>query len=343
MPGSGRGRDASDRITKQEATMSVMRWFVAVTASVLIAVISGCERPGARKLFYINSYHPGCASSDAVMEGIYEVVGASTARLDVFFMDTKRFPESDAIAAKVQEVMEVIKRLQPEVIIVSDDSAVKYVVSEHFKQGPIPCVFCGVDWTCEPYGLPTDNVTGMLEVWPVRETVEALRPYYPNMKRVMVLSGNTVSGQKNEAMLATIFAEVGLNATCASVDTYDEWRMHFLKANAESDVIFLAAGGAIKDWDSEDAQAFVRKHTQAPVLTCDDSLMKYAVFGVTKVAQEQGQWAAHTALRIVRGKSPAQIPVAQNQQTIAYVNETLADKIGFKPEAALLERCHRMK
>ena len=323
--------------------MSVMRRFVAVAASVLITVTSGCERPGSRKLFYINSYHPGHASSDAVMEGIYEVVGASKARLDVFFLDTQRFPEPDAIAAKADEVMEIIGTMQPEVIIASDDDAVKYVVAEHFKQGPIPCVFCGVEWACESYGLPTDNVTGMLEVWPIRETVEALRPYYPNMKRVTVLSGNTASGQKNKAMLDTLFAEVGLNATCASVDTYDEWKMHFLKASAESDVIFLATGGAIKDWDSDDAQTFVRKHTQVPVLTCDDSLMKYAVFGVTKVAQEQGQWAARTALQILRGKSPAQIPVTQNQQTIAYVNATLADKIGFKPDATLLERCHRIK
>ena len=83
--------------------MSVMRWFVAIAASVLIAVTSGCERPGSRKLFYINSYHPGYASSDAVMEGIYEVVGTSKARLDVFFMDAERYPEPNAVAAKAKE------------------------------------------------------------------------------------------------------------------------------------------------------------------------------------------------------------------------------------------------
>jgi len=323
--------------------MSVTRWFVAIAASVLVTVMSGCQRPGSRKLFYISSYHPGYAPSDAVMAGIYEVVGASNARLDVFFMDTKRYPEPDAIAAKADEAMEIIGRIRPEVIIASDDNAVRYVVAEHFKQGPIPCVFCSVDWTCEPYGLPTDNVTGMLEVWPVRETVEVLREDYPNMKRVTVLSENTASEQKNKAMLDTIFGEVGLDATYALADTYDEWKMHFLKANAESDVIFLPTYGAIRDWDAADAQAFVRKHTQVPVFTCDDFLMKYAVFGVTKVGQEQGQWAARTALRILRGKRPTQIPVTQNQQTIAYVNTTLAEKIGFKPDAELLERCHRVE
>jgi ABC-type uncharacterized transport system substrate-binding protein len=305
--------------------------------------MGGCQRPGSRKLFYINSYHPGYAPSDAVMTGIYEVVGASNARLDVFFMDTRRYPEPDAIAAKAKEAMEVINQIRPEVIIASDDNAVKYIVAEHFKHGPIPCVFCGVDWTCEPYGLPTDDVTGMLEVWPVRETVETLRPYYPNMKRVTVLSENTASEQKNRSILDSIFAEVGLAATYALVDTYDEWKMRFLKANVESDVIFLPSNGAIKDWDVADAQAFVRRHTQVPVITCDASLMKYAVFGVTEVGQEQGQWAARTALRILRGKRLAQIPVVQNEETMACVNPTLAEKIGFKPDAELLEKCHRVE
>jgi ABC-type uncharacterized transport system substrate-binding protein len=323
--------------------MSVMRWFVAIAAGVLVTVMSGCQRPGAQKLFYINSYHPGYASSDEVMAGIYEVVGASSARLDVFFMDTKRYPEPEAIAARAEEAMEIIGRIRPEVIIASDDNAVQYIVAEHFKQGPIPCVFCGVDWTCEPYGLPTDNVTGMLEVWPVRETIETLGRYYPNMKRLTVLSEDTASEQKNRAMLDTVFAEVGLSTTYALVDTYDEWKMHFLKANAEADVIFLPTKGAIKDWDPADAQAFVRKHVQVPVFTCDDFLMKYAVFGLTNVSREQGQWAARAALRILRGKSPARIPVMQNEQTIAYVNTTLADKIGFEPDAELLERCRRVE
>jgi ABC-type uncharacterized transport system substrate-binding protein len=119
--------------------------------------------------------------------------------------------------------------------------------------------------------------------------------------------------------------------------------MHFLRANAEADVVFVPTNGAIKDWDSAEAQAFVREHTRVPVFTCDDFMMKYAVFGLTKVAREQGQWAARTALQIVKGKSPAEIPVTENRQTIAYINTTLADKIGFKPDAKLLARSRQVR
>lgn len=325
--------------------MYCARHFKKIIVGLIVALplLEGCHSGPRPKLFYVNSYHPGYASSDAIMAGMYEVVADSRARLDVFFMDSKRYPEPAAIEAKAQEAMAAIREAKPDVILASDDNAVKFVVAEHFRDGPIPCVFCGVNWTCELYGLPTDNVTGMLEVLPVRETVEILKEYYPHMKKLVVLSENTASEQKNKAILATIFSEVGLATTYEFVETFDEWKRRFTEANREADVVFVPTNGAIKNWDEAEAKAFVREHIRIPVFTCDDFMMKYAVFGLTKVAEEQGQWAARTALRIVRGKSPAEIPVTRNQQTIAYINETLADRIGWQPSRALLRRAREVE
>jgi ABC-type uncharacterized transport system substrate-binding protein len=272
------------------------------------------------------------------MTGMYEVVADSRARLDVFFMDSKRHPQPEALEAKAQEALAAIRHVKPDVIIASDDNAVKFVVAEHFRNGPIPCVFCGVNWTCEPYGLPTANVTGMLEVLPVRDTVEILKQYYPNMQNLTVLSENSASEQKNKAILASVFSEAGLATTYSLVKTFEEWKQQFIRANSEADVVFIPTNGAIRNWDEAEAKAFVRTHIRVPVFTCDDFMMQYATFGLTKVAEEQGQWAARTALRIVRGKSPADIPVTRNQQTIAYINDALAERIGWQPDKALLRR-----
>jgi len=320
--------------------MYCARYLKAVVIGMMTAMtmLGGCQTGSRARLLYINSYHPGYASSDAIMAGMYEVVADSRARLDVFFMDSKRSPEPEAIEVKVREALAAIRNIRPDVIIASDDNAVRLVVAEHFRDGPIPCVFCGVNWTCEPYGLPTDNVTGMLEVLPVRETVEILKQYYPRMKSLVVLSENTASELKNKAAMESIFPEVGLTTTYELVETFDEWKRQFIKANNEADVIFVPTNGAIKNWDGAEAKAFVREHIRVPVFTCDDFMMKYAVFGLTKVAQEQGQWAARAALRIARGKSPGDIPVTQNQQTVAYINKTLSEQIGWQPNQILLRR-----
>jgi ABC-type uncharacterized transport system substrate-binding protein len=80
-----------------------------------------------------------------------------------------------------------------------------------------------------------------------------------------------------------------------------------------------------------------------PVFTCDDFMMVYAVFGLTKIAKEQGEWAARTALQILDGQSPAQIPVTRNTQTAAWINPLLAESAGFHPGVDLLARCRRVE
>jgi len=324
--------------------MASIRSLAVMAARVLlVAALSGCHVPGTQKLFYIDSYHPGDASSDAIMAGMYEVVADSRARLDVFFLDTKRYPQPEAIAGQVEEALAVIRDARPEVIIASGDNAVEFILAAHFKEGPIPCVFCAVDRTRAPYDLPTENVTGMLEIPPVEETIAVLKQYYPGMKRIAVLSGDAISQQRSRETLDTIFSEYGLTATHASVETYDEWKMQFAKASSEADVILLATNQGVENWDEADAKAFVCRHIRVPVFTCDNSMMKYAVFGLVAAGREQGQWAARTALRILRGKSPAKIPIARTQQTAAYINTTLANRIDFKPDEELLSRCRRVE
>jgi hypothetical protein len=60
-------------------------------------------------------------------------------------------------------------------------------------------------------------------------------------------------------------------------------------------------------------------------------MMPYAVFGLAKTAVEQGEWAARTALEVLAGKKPSDIPVVRNRRRIAYLNASLAAAIGFVP------------
>jgi ABC-type uncharacterized transport system substrate-binding protein len=308
----------------------------------IFLIAAGCSGPAKPTIFYINSYHSGYASSDDVMMGIQETLKSKDVQLEIFFMDTKRHSDTENIRQKAKEVVNKIKKVKPAVIIASDDNAVKYVVAPNFKKGPIPCVFCGVNWSCEQYGLPRENVTGMLEVLPIRETIKTIQKYYPNSKRLAVLSENTTSEQKNKEILSPLYIKLGLKTKYALVDNYQQWKKVFIAANKSADIIYLPTNGAVKGWKNSDAIAFVKEQIRVPVFTCDDFMMPYAVFGLTKVSEEQGQWAAKTAIEIMKGKSPKDIAVTENKQTKAYLNSVLAEKVGFKPEAELLRRCKKI-
>jgi len=58
-------------------------------------------------------------------------------------------------------------------------------------------------------------------------------------------------------------------------------------------------------------------------------MMDYCVFGLTKDAREQGEWAAQTALEILDGKPPSDIPYTENRRFNTYLNRKLANAMGF--------------
>lgn len=75
---------------------------------------------------------------------------------------------------------------------------------------------------------------------------------------------------------------------------------------------------------------------KVPLVTCEDFMMPYVVFGMTKVAKEQGIWAAMTAKKILTESRPSDFPVTRNQMSTIWLNTRLAGKIDFEPDTALL-------
>lgn len=315
-----------------------MRRSVWARAAAIVCLqtllLSGCgESP--RRILYLNSYHEGYAPSDEKMLAVQQAVAARPdIVLKIFFLDAQRQRDEKHLQARIREALETVEDFNPDVLIAADDDAVKHVIAPYFRKGGVPVVFCGVDWTCQQYGLPTGQVTGILEIPPVRETVHALRDNVPSVRNCFVLSGNSVSDRKNARTLETLLRGEGLHSETMLVNDFTEWKRHFDAANNTADVVFLPSMGGIDGWDDTKAFEFVFRTIRKPVFTCERSMMRYAVFGFTMVESEQGQWAVRTALEILSGKSPVDFPVAVNRETRGYINPVLAARIEleFKPE-----------
>jgi ABC-type uncharacterized transport system substrate-binding protein len=306
-------------------------------------ILAGCG-DSPRRILYINSYHEGYAPSDEKMLAVQQAVAAQpNIVLKIFFLDAQRQRDEKHLQAKIREALETVDDFNPDVLIAADDDAVKNIIAPHFRKGRIPVVFCGVDWTCQHYGLPTAQVTGILEIPPVRETVHALRQNVPSVRNCFVLSGNSVSDRKNIRTLETLLREEGLQSETLLVNDFNEWKRHFDAANNSADAVFLPSIGGIDGWDDTKAYEFVFRTIRKPVFTCERSMMRYAVFGFTMVESEQGQWAVRTALAILSGKSPVDFPVAANRETRGYINPVLAQKIELKFDPETLARLEPVK
>jgi gluconate transporter len=318
---------------------TVMESIVAVVGLAGVFLLHGLgSRPAvhaaAPRVFYVNSYHVGYPSSDEAMAAIREILGREGVVLEVAFLDAKRHPADRDARRRAEETLAAIRRFRPDLLIASDDDAVRYVLAPHYRDGPIPAVFCGVNWSARQYGLPTANVTGMLEVTPIEETLRQVQRAAPGMRRLRVLSEDSLSERRNRELLDPKYRALGLEPTYELVAEFADWKRAFVAAQRDADLVYLPTNGAVRGWDAAAAVEWVRRHIRKPVVTCDDFMMPYAAFGLTKVAREQGEWAARAALDILRGKRPSEIPVAVNQQTRCYFNPELAYRIGLVPPAS---------
>jgi len=297
-------------------------------------------KPGIekKKVVYVNSYHRGFPPSDQITEGVYEKLPTDSFEILAYFIDSKRNPSEEYIKGRIAEILDSINKEDPDILIVSDDNALKYLVVPNFQDNPMPIVFCGVNWTADQYDLSGCNITGILELLPVPELVKTLKTYYPEMKKLFVLNENTTTSRKTKPFLDALLGDIGIEVTQELVDDFASWKSVFEEANQSHDIIYLQTRGAIKGWDHDEALKLIDQHIKVPLVTCEDFMMPYAVFGLTQVSKEQGMVAAEKVKIILKGTSPSAIPVSKNQMSNVWINSRLAEKIGFLPDEALMSR-----
>lgn len=87
-------------------------------------------------------------------------------------MDSKRRREPPEMAAAGAAAYARLSELAPDIVVVCDDNAARLLVEPCLIGGTMPVVFAGINWTIEEYRLPAPNVTGMVEVAPLRKLLE---------------------------------------------------------------------------------------------------------------------------------------------------------------------------
>ncbi len=293
-------------------------------------------------IFYLNSYHIGYPSSDAIEKAIRLELIDKRVHLETFYLDSK-IRKGVLLRERVTKALEAIQKTNPDVIIVSDDNAVEKVVVPHLKGGDTPVVFCGVNWTAEPYGLPDTNITGMLEVLPIMPVIDTMLRYFPYARRVAILNESSVSANKDEARLVNFFRKANLKTRSYQAKDFEEWKMQYAAAKQWADLIYFPTNGAIAGWDEAEALQYIEQVGYKPIFTCDDFMMPFAVIGITKVAAEQGEWAAQQALKILRKEVLDPAGLQSNRRWEYWYNPRWSDSLKVTLSDSLIAKAKIFK
>lgn len=293
---------------------------------LLFCVYGATNSAFAAKCLYVSSYHPGYEWNDGIEKGIDKVLDGKC-KLDKFYMDTKRntskeFAEKMALAAKKH-----IDQSKPDVVIAADDNASKYLVMPYFKNTKPPFVFCGINWTVEAYGYPYSNATGMIEVAPIRPLLKEINNIVKKPSKGLYLSSEVFTEHKDYERYRRYYEEEGVNLKAVFVKTLDAWKEQYQLAQSSGfDFLVLGNNAGINDWDSNEAAHFALRHAKVFSVTNYDWMMPYSMFAMTKLPEEQGEWAAQVALSLLDGIPLQNIPIVINRRWNIFINPALANK-----------------
>ncbi len=291
------------------------------------------EAPG-KKILWIDSYHQGYEWSDGIEKGIREALKGAGVGWRAFHMEAKSCPDAACMEAAGIRAKVFADQYEPDILIASDDIAQRYLILPYYKGTGMPVVFCGVNWDASVYGYPTSNITGMVEVDLVEETVKNMRRFGAG-DRVGYMSGDTVSDRKIIDFLNRRFFNGKMHAV--RVRTFAEFRSAFQSLQESVDMIFLRNYANIDGWETDAAIRFLSEKTRIPTGSNNDFMAPFVLFTLGKIPEEQGIYAARTALEILSGKMPGEIPVERNRQARLTVNLRIAKSAGILLPVSLLK------
>ncbi|ABA89807.1 ABC transporter, periplasmic substrate-binding protein [Syntrophotalea carbinolica DSM 2380] len=318
-------------------TWKKMRCVCAAMVGLLVVLLNAgwlaAEEPDKRqrfagkKVLWVDSYHAGGYEWTAGIErGIRKALRGTGVQVRILRMNTKWDLSENSKQHAGLKAKQAIDAWRPDVVIASDDNAARYLVVPYLKNTSLPVVFCGINWDASPYGFPCSNVTGMIEVEPVETLVAHLRRFAKG-ERLGYLSADTVSERKVVDVYNRRFFSGSMKSYLAR--DFDHFKELFLRAQNEVDMIYIANYSDMPGWDSRKVEDFLVRHVRKPTGSRLAYMERFVTFTVAKVPEEQGEYAAKTALKILGGISPDAIPVVANELASLTINLKMAKASGI--------------
>jgi ABC-type uncharacterized transport system substrate-binding protein len=309
-----------------------------LTAFTIAALAGGlidvqAQELKGKKVFHIVSYHQEFSWSGTIIKTVQDTLTPEGVEVKTFCMDTYRQQSPEHLTQVSAQCKATIEEWKPDVVIISDDAGMKGVYTPFFHDKDVPFVFCGVNWDATMYGVPNKNVTGMLEVCPIKELLVEMNKLKPG-KTIGYIGSDTLTSRKDAENCAKI---LGVQMETVFAKDFAAWKQGFVDLQSKADLIVVGLNLGISDWDEAAGRKFAEENTKVVTGAFYDFVDGLALISYNKLASEQGEWAAKTAIQVMKGASPGSIPVTANQKGELVINARIAKKVGVTPPFEMLQ------
>lgn len=290
------------------------------------------------RVLFLNSYHDGYRWSDDIEEAVRARLTARFPDLDLWRHDLnlKRLPDAAYQQIRLRELEHIAAHTAFDLVIVSDDLGFSLVLENRAALfGDTPLVFAGLN-NFDPERIAGEpNMTGVTEQVDFRNTLALALDLHPEANRVIVLTGDTLTGRLNgnavEA-LSRVFADrAGFEFW---TDPHLDAVLDRLSAVPPRSAIVLPLGW-LTDAEGrrvpvEDTARRFNAATENPVYSAWEHWLGYgAIGGFVVRGTDHGELAADLAVEILEGADADTLPVIDGSLSRAVFDYGQLDRFGI--------------
>jgi signal transduction histidine kinase/ActR/RegA family two-component response regulator len=280
----------------------------AVAADNTIATPTLARRQ--KQVLFLNSYSRDFFTVPQVVNHVESEL-KNIATIQYIFMNTKNRDHDFAFSQTQHELDYLLqKHSRFDLIIAGDDDALDFVEQhrdKYFKNIPVIFENINSEEKVRNYMRQDQNLAGLVELYPVKETIELALKLWPRTKQLVIVGDNTVSA-KGTADQVLAQAENFPQLTITSLDTTlyrTEALAQKLRSYAEGTLIWygvFSIDGSGRHYDIADGAAFISNTARVPTIKADEAGIGDGIFGGCALSYEAvGQQTGIMARKILTG------------------------------------------
>jgi two-component system cell cycle sensor histidine kinase/response regulator CckA len=289
-----------------------------------------------KHVLIINSYHKGYQWTDNTLAGIESVLkdGKSNIELHVEFMDSKRVVDKNHFYRLFLYYRSKFDQVKFNLIIVSDNDAFNFVLRYRDALFPnIPVVFCGVNALNEMLQQKVPLLTGVVEDYDIKATLEVALKLHPQTKEIIAVSNGTLVGAAKRQFFNDAMAATGKNLKGTIIDDPILSDFERLIKERSKDCIILLLG-SFKDKSGttlpvEESTPVLARY-DVPLYGVLEYYLGYGIIGGKLISgYHQGALAGQMGLKILQGEPVDRVPIERKSPNLYMFDYTQMVKFGI--------------
>jgi len=307
---------------------------------VIVLFFAFCNQ-APKKVMLVFSYHPEYEWVVEETQGVMDALAGKDIVYEKFYMNTKQNTNEEWMTDISAKAISKIDEFQPDVLMVFDDNACKYV-GEHYNGTDQNVVFCGMNGDPSDYSFPSDNITGVVERELWHESYDLITQLKPGVENAVILMDSSSTSAMTKKRIASSPLMEDLLGVYR-IATFDNWKETVLNLQDSVDAVGLFVYFAIKDnvgnqVPAEKILSWTLENSSLPEFAIlDFTVINGALCGVIETGHTQGKLAAEIVAQILDGKSPAGIPVVTPHKGEKLINRKRADQLGISLDESILK------